>query len=121
MSKSGTSVSNPLNGIIHREYFSKVKDASGLSNGEVKVEKHDTIPWNTDVYFVGGIRERNGNHVARVAWAYRSQAAPKGEFDEHGKPVVIEEKIEENYDEKSVVGFLESMITGLRKKTDFPK
>jgi hypothetical protein len=35
--------------------------------------------------------------------------------------VVAEKKLEVKYDEKSVVGFLESMITGLRKKTDFPK
>ena len=122
MPKSGTSVSSSLNGIIHEEYFSKVKKVLGFNDNEVIVKKHDKLPWDINVYAVGGVeKSQNGSRIARVAVAYRSPAAPQGEFDEHGKPVVVEKKLEGKYDEKSVVGFLESMITGLRKKTDFPK
>jgi len=122
MPKTGASISNPLNGIIHEEYFSKVKKVLGLSDNEVIVKKHDKLPWDINVYAVGGIeKSQNGSQIARVAVAYHSPAAPQGEFDEHGKPVVAEKKLEGKYDEKSATGFLESMIACLRKKTDFPK
>ena len=123
MPKPGTPISSSLNGIIHEEYFSKVREVLGLNGNEVIVKKHDKLPWNISVYAVGGVeKSQNGkSQTARVAVAYRSPSAPKGEFDEHGNPVVAEQKIEGKYDEKSIVGFLESMIEGLRKKTDFPK